>query len=125
MAQYETAESKVRWLGAARNGTEHFWRQRLTAVANIVLVAAVATIMFALVGQPYEEARAWMSRPLIGLVVILFGLNAALHLQLGLQVVIEDYIHKDGSRWALMALSIGLSAAAAVGFAYAVILITL
>lgn len=125
MAQYETAEAKVRWLGAARNGTEHFWRQRLTAVANIVLVAAIAAIMFAMVGKPYDEAREWMSRPLIGLVVILFGLNAAVHLQLGLQGVIEDYIHKDGSRWALMALAIGLSAAAAVAFAYAVLLITL
>lgn len=97
-----TALKTIRGLGSAREGTEHFIQQRLTALANAVLILVLAVVAIALSGKSYEEAvdfvgSVWVAVPL-GLAVI----SVAYHMKLGLQIIIEDYIHKDGTRILLL-----------------------
>lgn len=88
-----TPLGRVRGLGSAKAGTEHFWRQRLTALANIPLTLAAIGIAVALVGKDAADARALLSHPLAALALMLFVLSVSFHMRLGLQTVIEDYVH--------------------------------
>lgn len=90
-----TPLGKVRGLGSAREGTEHFWRQRLTAVANVPLMLFFLGLLISLNGAGYSETRAALSNPFAGLVLILVIVSALYHMRLGMQVIIEDYIHGE------------------------------
>lgn len=110
-----SALSRVRYLGSARDGTAHFWAQRLTAVALIPLTIWFVISIVTLVGAPYEDVAAWLARPVPAILMVLLVVATFHHAQLGLQVVIEDYIHQQGLRVAsLVLVKLG---AAALGFA--------
>ena len=94
--RYRTALSVVRGLGAAKDGTRHWWAQRLTAVALIPLGLGFVAMMIALVGSDYEGARATLAHPVAAALWILFTVALFHHAQLGLQVVVEDYVHSQG-----------------------------
>ncbi|WP_075997549.1 succinate dehydrogenase, hydrophobic membrane anchor protein [Salaquimonas pukyongi] len=100
-----TALGKVRGLGSAKEGTEHFWRQRLTAVANIPLVIVGLWLVVSLVGAPYPEVRARLASPLTAIFIALFSISVLYHMRLGMQVVIEDYIHSELRKIALIMLN--------------------
>ncbi len=94
--RYRTALSVVRGTGAAKDGTRHWWAQRLTAVALIPLGIGFVAMMIALVGSEYDAARAALAHPVAAALWILFTVALFHHAQLGLQVVVEDYVHSRG-----------------------------
>ena len=84
-----TPLKRVRGLGTARHGTETFWRQRLTAVANVPLIYSIV----AHIGAPYDEVRAYLACPPVALAFAALILSAAIHMRIGLKEIIEDYVH--------------------------------
>lgn len=91
-----TPLARVRGLGSAKSGTGHFWLQRLTAVANLVLAIAFIAVVISLSGRTYPEALSLLGRPVIAILMLLFVISAAIHMRIGLQVIIEDYVHHEG-----------------------------
>ena len=100
-----TPLKKVRHLGSAKEGTDHFWRQRLTAVANLIMVPLFAWLILSLVGADHATVRATLSNPLIALFMLLFLIAGLVHMRLGMQVIIEDYVNGEGSKIALLMLN--------------------
>jgi succinate dehydrogenase / fumarate reductase, membrane anchor subunit len=115
-----TPLARARGLGSAREGVHHWWAQRLTAIALIPLVVWFAISLVMLSGADYGSVRAWIGSPVVMVLLILTIAIGLHHGQLGLQVVIEDYVHGDGSKLALIvavrfvAVLFGLAAIVAV-----------
>jgi len=87
-----TPLGRVLGFGSAHEGTGHFWLQRLTAVANVPLVIAFVVLMAALPGRPASEVVAILSSPLVALLLLFLMVSITVHMRIGVQVVIEDYI---------------------------------
>lgn len=94
--------NRARGLGSAKSGVHHFWMQRLTAVALIPLVIWFAVSLVMLSGADYGMARAWLGSPFVMVLIILTICVGLYHGQLGMQVVIEDYVHNEGVKLALI-----------------------
>ena len=120
MSDLRTPLARARGLGSAREGVKHWWAQRLTAVALIPLVVWFAISLVMLSAADYDIARAWIGSPLVMVLLILTIVIGLHHGQLGLQVVIEDYVHGDGWKLALIvavrfvAVIFGLAAVVAI-----------
>ncbi|RMF11888.1 MAG: succinate dehydrogenase, hydrophobic membrane anchor protein [Alphaproteobacteria bacterium] len=99
-----TPLGRVRGLGSARNGTHHWWLQRVTAVALVPLTVWFVASIVGLVGADYETVTLWVAQPLVAVLLILFLLTGFYHLKLGLQVVVEDYVHHEGAKVATQML---------------------
>jgi succinate dehydrogenase / fumarate reductase membrane anchor subunit len=99
-----TPLSRARGLGSAKQGVHHWWAQRLTAVALIPLVVWFAVSLVMLSGADYGVVRAWIGSPLVMVLLTLTIVVGLHHAQLGMQVVIEDYVHADGVKLALIVL---------------------
>ena len=90
--------SRVRGLGSAKNGTHHWWIQRVTAVALVPLTLWFAVSIIKMTGAAHSDAIAWVSRPFNAIMLLMLIIATFHHMQLGLQVVIEDYIHSEGTK---------------------------
>ncbi len=114
-----TPLGRVRGLGSAREGTGHFWRQRLTAIANVPLTLFFVGLLISLNGADFAETRAVLSNPFVALLLLAFVFSALYHMRLGMQVIIEDYIHGEALKLALLVLSTFFSIAVGIttGFA--------
>lgn len=97
-----TPLSRVRGLGSAKSGTEHFWHERLTAVANIPLTIAFIVIVFVLLGRSHAGVLQVLGSPLVTTLMVLFTVSTTYHMKLGMQVIIEDYVHHEGMKLALL-----------------------
>jgi succinate dehydrogenase / fumarate reductase membrane anchor subunit len=98
--QFRTPIARTRGLGAAKGGLGHWTMQRLTAIGNVVLAAWFLISAIGLVGAGYEETRAWLASPIAASLMILLIASAFYHAKLGVQVVIEDYVHHEGLKLA-------------------------
>ncbi|HEX9554895.1 MAG TPA: succinate dehydrogenase, hydrophobic membrane anchor protein [Reyranella sp.] len=99
-----TPLARARGLGSAKAGVHHWWAQRLTAIALIPLVVWFAISLVMMSGAEYEVVRAWIGSPVVMVLLILTIAVGLHHAQLGIQVVIEDYVHSDGFKLALIVL---------------------
>src|SRR5687767_14243821 len=121
MARMQTPLARVRGLGTAREGTGHFWLQRLTAVANVPLILFLIGLLVALNGADYATVRGALGNPFVALMLALAFLSVLNHMRLGMQVIIEDYVHADGTKIALIMLNVFFAAAVGVTAAYALV----
>ena len=104
-AQIRTPLARVRGLGSAKEGTDHFWRQRVTAVANLFLVIFAVFLVLRLVGASYAHASDMLANPFVTVALGMLVLSGVIHMRLGMQTVIEDYIHSEGLKIALLMLN--------------------
>jgi len=95
---------RVLGAGAAHDGVRHWWRQRLTSIALVPLTVWFVVSILTLPSLSYATLVAWMSQSSTALLLILLVLNAAWHSQLGVRVVVEDYVHGTGARTLLLVL---------------------
>ena len=98
MSGMRTPLGRVRGLGSAKKGTEHFFMQRVTALANIPLTLFLVGALVVHAGADYTTMTAFLGNPLVGVVMLLLIVSATYHMKLGLQVVIEDYIHGEATK---------------------------
>jgi succinate dehydrogenase / fumarate reductase, membrane anchor subunit len=116
-----TPLARVRGLGTAKTGTDDFWRQRMTAVANIPLSLAGIVIVMALLGRGHAAVVQILGSPVVAILLLLFVLSTAWHMRIGMQVVIEDYVHDERRKLALVMANIFFSVAIGLTSAYAIL----
>jgi len=98
----KTPLGQVRGLGSARSGVHHFWAQRVTAVALIPLGLWFLALVVALTGADHATAAAALAHPANAVLMAVFIATSLYHSSLGVQVIIEDYIHKEGTKLMLV-----------------------
>lgn len=105
VSDMRTPLGRVRGLGAAREGTGHFWAVRLSSVALVPLTFFVIGLIFALNGASYGEMRATLANPLVSLMLLATIGGSLYHMHLGMQEVVADYAHSEGWKYALLMLN--------------------
>jgi succinate dehydrogenase / fumarate reductase membrane anchor subunit len=115
-----TPLSRVRGLGAARSGTGHFWRQRLTAVANIPLTIA-AVVIIVMLGSNQAAVARILGSPPVAIIMLLFIASITMHMRIGMQVIIEDYVHDEISKLVLIMANAFFCIAVALTSAYGIL----
>ena len=91
-----TPLARAKGLGAAGHGVEHWWLHRMTAVSNIPLIVAFTIIVASLAFRPWPDAVRVVSHPLVALLLILCVVSVTNHMRMGMQIIIEDYVHDKG-----------------------------
>lgn len=97
-----TPLKKARGLGSAKDGVNHWWMQRLTSVALVPLTLWVAFSVATMSGEDYATVSTWFAQPFTTAMLSLFVFTAFYHAALGLQVVIEDYVHQEAAKFAAL-----------------------
>lgn len=115
MSEMRTPLSRVRGLGSAKKGTQHFFMQRVTALANIPLTLFLVGALVVHAGADYTTMTAFLGNPLVGVVMLLLIVSAVYHMKLGLQTVIEDYVHGEATK--LLAIIVNQFFALTIGVA--------
>ena len=115
-----TPLGRVRNLGSSHSGTKDFWRQRLTAVAMIVLMVPAIVIVMMLLGRNQAGAAQILGSPLIAIIMLLFIVASVWHMKIGMQVVIEDYVHDEKLKLLSIVANNFFSITVALAAAYAI-----
>ncbi|TYT23650.1 succinate dehydrogenase, hydrophobic membrane anchor protein [Luteimonas viscosa] len=117
---YRTPLERARGIGSGKSGTHHFWVQRLTAIILVPLVVWFILVLLSLVGADLETARATIARPWNAILFAIFLVAMFWHARLGLQVVIEDYVHTRALELALQLFVAFLCGLGAIASLYAI-----
>ena len=116
-----TPLARVRGRGAARSGTRDFWRQRLTAVANVPLTIAAIIIIITLLGRNQAAVAQILGAPLVAIIMLLFVASVTVHMRIGMQVIIEDYVHDESTKLTLIMANTFFAIAVALASAFGIL----
>ncbi len=116
-----TPLGRVRSLGSSHSGTQDFWRQRLTAVAMTLLIVPVIVIMLMLIGRNQAGAAQILGSLPIAIILLLFIIASTWHMKIGMQVVIEDYVHNEKVKLAAVMANNFFAVAVALASIYAIL----
>ncbi len=116
-----TPLKKVRGFGSAKSGTEHFWMQRVTAIANVPLVTFTMWFLIAHLGATRAEVVASVANPFVALLLVLTFVSVLWHMRLGMQVVIEDYVHGHALKLASLLANTFFTVALGAAAVYAIL----
>ena len=119
--EMRTPMRRVRGLGAAHSGTKDFWHQRVTAVAGIPLTIAAIVIVVALMGRSHAAVVQILGSPIVAIVMLLFIINTAYHMWIGMQEIILDYVHEDKLKLATLMANTFFCFAVAFASAFAIL----
>jgi succinate dehydrogenase / fumarate reductase membrane anchor subunit len=124
VGKMSTPLARVLGLGSAKSGTEHFWRQRLTAVANVPLTIGVVVIVVGLLGRNHAAVVQILGSPLVAIIMLLFIISVTTHMRIGMQVIIEDYVHDDVHKLILLMANTFFTVAVGLASAFAILMLS-
>ena len=116
-----TPLARVRNLGSSHSGTSDFWRQRLTGVATVLLIVPVIVVVMMLLGRNHAGAAQILGSAPIAIIMLLFVIASAWHMKIGMQVVIEDYVHAEKLKLVAIMANNFFSIAVALASIYAIL----
>jgi succinate dehydrogenase / fumarate reductase, membrane anchor subunit len=116
-----TPLGRVLGYGSAKSGTGHFIEQRLTALANIPLTIAAVLIVISLIGHNHAAVVQILGSSPVAIVMLLFIISATYHMKIGMQVIIEDYVHDEAAKYALLIASTFFAVAVGFSSIYAIL----
>jgi succinate dehydrogenase / fumarate reductase membrane anchor subunit len=116
-----TPLGRVLGYGSAKSGTEHFIQQRLTAIANIPLTIATVVIVISLIGHNQAAVAQILGSTLVAIIMLLFIISTSYHMKIGMQVIIEDYVHNERAKYALLILNTFFAIAVGFSSIYAIL----
>ncbi len=119
-----TPLGRVIGLGSAKTGTEEFWLQRMTAIASIPLTIAGLVLVISLTGRSYPAVKQILASPLIAVLMILFVLANTMHMKIGVQIVIEDYVYDKNQKFTLLMLNVFFAWAIGLACVFAILKIS-
>ena len=124
VGKMSTPLARVLGLGSAKSGTEHFWRQRLTAVANVPLTIGLVVIVIGLLGRNHAAVVQILGSPLVAIVMLLFIGSITTHMRIGMQVIIEDYVHDEVTKLVLLMANTFFAVAVGLACAFAILMLS-
>jgi succinate dehydrogenase / fumarate reductase membrane anchor subunit len=116
-----TPLGRVRNLGASHSGTTDFWRQRITAVAMVLLILPVIVVVMMLLGSNHAAATQMLGSPLVAIILLLFIIASTWHMKIGMQVIIEDYVRHEQLKLAAIMANNFFCFAVALASIYAIL----
>jgi len=117
----KTPFARVRGSGAAHSGTEHFWMQRLTGIANLPLIIAFLVVVVSLVGSSQASVIATLSNPFVAMILLAALISVLIHMRIGMQVIIEDYVHTELRKIVLLMANTFFTLAVGIAAVYAIL----
>jgi succinate dehydrogenase / fumarate reductase membrane anchor subunit len=116
-----TPLGRVRGLGSARSGTHDFWLQRVTAIASVPLTIAGVVLVISLTGRSYPALKQILASPVVAVPLLLFILTTVVHMKIGVQIIIEDYVYEKKQKLTLLMLNIFFAVAIGLACTYAIL----
>ena len=114
----------ARNLGSAKEGTDHFWKQRVTGVANVFLGLFLVWLIASLIGADHAAVKARLAHPLIALAMLALIISGTMHMRLGMQTIIEDYVNGEGAKIVCLMLNTFFAAFVALASVFAILKIS-
>jgi succinate dehydrogenase / fumarate reductase, membrane anchor subunit len=117
----KTPFSRVHGLGTAHSGTGHFWMQRLTGIANLPLIIAFLVVITSLVGSSQASVITTLSNPFVAMILLAALISVLIHMRIGMQVIIEDYVHTELRKIVLLMANTFFTLAVGIAAVYAIL----